>query len=375
MKPFDCLSVKKQSKVNLVKKYCPYYIYIIVVVLQEMTTTTNTNNKLLYILPIFVLFFFIVLKYDGLMINHIIIVEIVIAVYVVAFYSYLDPWIGLIAFSIVVVWFLYRMFHQRVHYNIAKLNAATIPGQSSLVNLHTLSDSLSLRLHESSQIPKIIIQTGPANYSSKYKPHIQSIQNLNPDFQYMFFNDENIVHFFKTHYPEYYDTYQSLPVLIQRIDFFRYVAIYHYGGIYLDLDMTGLKSFDDEFLNHSCVFPVDEYIFKSMAKWSRYHPFLKEGCPFLLGQYAFAAEPRHPFLLHLINNIHLNLDNILYENANKKKKKKHEREVFVYTTTGPDYVTQCFMNYWNKSQIYILDCGVRQHLGIYAKHQYFGSWK
>jgi mannosyltransferase OCH1-like enzyme len=183
----------------------------------------------------------------------------------------------------------------------------------------------------------------------------------------MFFTDENIVDFFKAHYPEYYKTYLNLPIKIQRIDFFRYVAVYHYGGFYLDLDMLCLTSFNN-LLNYECIFPVDEYISGELCKHQRYKEFCDNKQNFLLGQYAFAASPKHPFIKKLIDNIHNNINKYI-------KYVDFGSDDYVYKTTGPDFVTEVYMKYNDSDSIFILDNGKRQYFGNYAKHNYFGSWK
>jgi len=303
-----------------------------------------------YFIPILLICFFLCLKWNGFITNPW--MEIMIAIYIVLFYTYLNLPLGIFVLILTFLWFLYRIYYSKIIYEINYLNKTSQKGK----------------------IPKRIIQTGPTNNLSKYSSYISLVKSMNPEYEYLFFNDQDINLFFKEYYPNYFETYEKLPLLIQRIDFFRYVAVYHYGGIYLDLDMRILKPFDEEFLCHKCVLPIDEYLKDYMIKWKRYQPFLQQNCHFLLGQYAFAAESKSPFVLNLVENIHQNIDWIVSSFQNQKRNKR-EREWFVYQTTGPDYVTQQFINYHNKSEIFILDCGQRQHLGRYAKHDYLGSWK
>ena len=217
-------------------------------------------------------------------------------------------------------------------------------------------------------IPKIIIQTWKTNnVPQRYMPLIDSVKQHNPDYEYLFFTDESIEKFFKTHYPEYWNTYNNLPIKIQKIDFFRYVAVYHYGGFYLDLDISVLKPFDP-LLRNSCVFPVDEYIDMRVCKHPRYKPYCDRGHNFLLGQYAFAASPKHPFIKSLIDHIHTNLNKYI-------RQVDFNSEDYIYKTTGPDFVTDIYINYKNKNGIKILDNGRRQYFGDYARHNYFGTWK
>ena len=81
--------------------------------------------------------------------------------------------------------------------------------------------------------------------------------------------------FMQTHYPSFYRTFKSYKYLIQQIDAIRY----HYGGIYLDLDI-GTKRPMDRYLNHDLV------LVKSMNVSSSYtnalmmvsvrNPFMKQ---------------------------------------------------------------------------------------------------
>lgn len=218
------------------------------------------------------------------------------------------------------------------------------------------------------KIPKIIIQTWkddtiPAHYLSL----IDSLKENNPDYKYLFFTDQTIEKFLSENYPEYYETYLKLPVKIQKIDFFRYIAVYHYGGFYMDLDVNGLKSFDT-LLNKKCIFPIDEIITKKRCENKRFKPFCDRNNYFLLGQYSFAAVPHHPFIKILIDTIHVKLN----EYIKIVDLKSHN---YVYQTTGPDFVTDLYIKYPNKDEITILDNDKYQHFGDYAKHNYFGTWK
>ena len=224
------------------------------------------------------------------------------------------------------------------------------------------------KLIKTNQIPKIIIQTWKNDsIPEHYLPLIDSLKKNNPDYKYLFFTDKTIEEFLNEHYPEYYKTYMKLPLKIQKIDFFRYIAIYHYGGFYMDLDVNGMKSFDN-LLNEECIFPIDEYINKRMCSIGRYKPFCDRNNYFLLGQYSFAAIPQHPFIKVLIDTIHTNIDDYI----EKADLKSHN---YVYQTTGPDFVTDLYIKYPNKKKVFILDNGKRQQFGDYAKHNYFGTWK
>ena len=223
---------------------------------------------------------------------------------------------------------------------------------------------------QNNSIPKIIIQTWKTkNIPEKYKNDIQSVKNYNKNYQYIFFSDDDIEYFLKINYPKYYETYKKLPVKIQKIDFFRYIAVYHYGGFYFDLDITGLYPLD-ELLDYECVFPVDLLITPNKCNRNRLKKYCALGMNILLGQYAFGARPNNNFIKTLIDGIHNNIDNYI-----KKYEKYGETLQYVYSSTGPDYVTDIYIDYNKKDEIHILDFDYAQYFGKYAKHNHYGTWK
>jgi mannosyltransferase OCH1-like enzyme len=229
-------------------------------------------------------------------------------------------------------------------------------------------------------IPKNIIQVwidfhhkldSSLEYPISYKGFVKTITEVNPTYHHMFFTQEKIEEFLKKEYPEYYQTYRKLPVNIQKVDFFRYIAMYHYGGFYFDLDITALEPLD-ELLSLECVFPIDNFIDANMCPVPRYKPYCEKNMDFLLGQYAFAARPRHDFIKKLIDGIHENIDNYIQL---FKSNTYENHEFYIYQTTGPDYVTNQYIDYTTKENITILEYPIRQYFGKYARHSFKGSWK
>lgn len=230
---------------------------------------------------------------------------------------------------------------------------------------------------DNNTIPKIIIQTWKDNdIPEKYRDDIASIKKMNPDFKYMFFTDEDIENFLKENYPEYYITFQKLPVVIQRIDFFRYCAVYHYGGFYFDLDMMGMYPIKD-LLQYDCVFPIDQYISPYNCRKPRFKHYCNMDTNFILGQYAFGAKPKNDFIKTLIDEIHNNIDRIIedYETNNFTDRKAYPYLQYIYSSTGPDLVTDVYVEYQPKDDIHILHYNNNQFFGKYAKHKFYGTWK
>jgi mannosyltransferase OCH1-like enzyme len=82
---------------------------------------------------------------------------------------------------------------------------------------------------------------------------IQLMANKNPEYQYYFYSDEDILDFIQTHYSsEIFEAYRRLQIGAAKADFWRYLILYKYGGIYLDIDshisidINSFLNFDDK---------------------------------------------------------------------------------------------------------------------------------
>jgi hypothetical protein len=145
------------------------------------------------------------------------------------------------------------------------------------------------------QIPKRIIQTGKHHQQPLLnRAMMTSIRLLNPDYEYLFFDDVGVEEFIEREFPEYRELFHSFPFRIQRFDFFRYLAVYRYGGFYFDVDVM-LASGVSDLLDYGCVFPFEGLTLNLYLR--RQHNMDWE-----LGNFAFGAAPEHPFIGALIKN-------------------------------------------------------------------------
>lgn len=216
-------------------------------------------------------------------------------------------------------------------------------------------------------IPRNIIQTGQPEHIRACAEYLESISKYAHNFVRRTYSNEGMRDFMEREYPQWLAVFDRLPVFIQSVDFFRYVAVYHFGGVYLDMDVRMLRGFGHDFLQESCVFPVDTLISQTTAPEERFSYFKKAGQRFLLGQYAFAADAKHPFIKFLIDGIVDNIDAII--NANNGGR------LYIYQTTGPDYVTRRYMEFPQREEVHVLTGVGPQRFGAYAQHHHMGSWK
>ena len=149
--------------------------------------------------------------------------------------------------------------------------------------------------HMHGPIPKRIIQTGKhAEQPLKNRAMMANVRLLNPDYEYLFFDNENVRAFLQQEFPQYVPVFEAFPYPIQRYDFFRYLAVYRYGGFYFDLDVL-LASDLSSVLSTGCVFPFEGLTLSR-------HLRDQLGMDWEIGNYAFGAAAGHPFLAAVIDN-------------------------------------------------------------------------
>lgn len=95
-------------------------------------------------------------------------------------------------------------------------------------------------------IPRIIHQT----WKDKNLPPIiyklvsENISFLKQNgYELMFWTDEMILKLISEEYPNFYNIYKLARTGVQKGDIARIILVYHYGGIYIDLDVLILKDF------------------------------------------------------------------------------------------------------------------------------------
>jgi len=95
-------------------------------------------------------------------------------------------------------------------------------------------------------IPKIIWQTHEWDYNNLpivYKKTSQTWKNLNPLWEYKYFNRTQRESFIVDNYPHLVKTYLDEPG-VRQADIWRYCVVHKYGGVYADMDSVCVKPLD-----------------------------------------------------------------------------------------------------------------------------------
>lgn len=225
-------------------------------------------------------------------------------------------------------------------------------------------------------IPKRVIQTDKTDaLPLRARAAVANIRLLNPDFDYVFYDDAAVEDFVRTHYPEYVELFHSFPVPIQRYDFFRYLAIHKHGGFYFDVDVF-LAAGLEPLLIKGCVFPFER------LTWSEYLR-RRHGMYIEIGNYAFGAAPGHPFIEAVIHNcVRASRDEAWRDEVFQGLPRILRRELFVIYTTGPGLVSRTLAEYGNRDApvevLYdgdICDKASWNQFGRFGVHLMQSSWR
>ena len=158
-------------------------------------------------------------------------------------------------------------------------------------------------------IPRIIHQIAPCDrdkWPAIWRPCHESWRRRFSDFEHFLWNDDSdLISFIETHYPDYAPAFKRMPTLIMRVDFIRYAILYHYGGIYADMDMYCYRNFYDELdaqKAHIVELDCSDYpVENSLMAAPRNHPFFYQ-CLNQAHQRFIKLERTHPSALNRLRS-------------------------------------------------------------------------
>ena len=194
---------------------------------------------------------------------------------------------------------------------------------------------------------------GESKIPQKYEKYYKSCLKVNNDFQRIIWDSNKIDNLLKNHYPEYINFYESLPLMVQKIDYAKYIILYHYGGIYIDMDVKCLKNIkkllnmfsDADFI--VSLLPMNKVEISSinmMNKFSKKNKKLK--IKNMINNGIIISRKRLDLLKQLIDGIK---DNFY------KKYNKNLRDLYIFNTTGPIIFTHIINKYQGNKNIKVID--------------------
>ena len=149
-------------------------------------------------------------------------------------------------------------------------------------------------LNSNTKIPKKIVQTWEHKH---FEPEFESMlinswKQLNPTYEYVLFDDNEIDQFIKDNFDiSIYSAYKNIIPGANKADLFRYCYLYINGGVYVDIDTLCIGTLDKFIpLDADFVVPIDLNVNPNEGKYNLFNAFI-------------ASIPKHPILLNCISKI------------------------------------------------------------------------
>jgi mannosyltransferase OCH1-like enzyme len=189
-------------------------------------------------------------------------------------------------------------------------------------------------------VPKIIHQTWTdTNIPEHLKLMQKTVIDLHSDYEYKFWTDVDLEEFLLQNYPNTFLFYEkAFPYIIQKIDFIRLLLLYHFGGIYIDLDSVCIRNVDG-ILNYP----------STLVSTKPHNAFSKKHYPMVLNNAFMASERGSDFIKQILIRI------IEYENPIDYIEYCYLSVPYakVLKSAGPLCITDAYKAYQNKSFIHI----------------------
>jgi mannosyltransferase OCH1-like enzyme len=193
--------------------------------------------------------------------------------------------------------------------------------------------------------PPIALADGPASWVQ-----------LNPDWTYRLWQ-EHTAHALLQEFPSWLEAFYAFPEPIQRVDFFRWVVLFVYGGCYCDIDSRALV-------------PISTFM-NTISK--KNDEFLWIPSQFWVQNAVILASPRHPLIFQIIHNM---APHSLWS----KFWQSRRSVIHVFSTTGPGYVSTMLARYPKDTSVVFSPRICVKHLAeiknqvVLAQHAEAGTW-
>ena len=153
-----------------------------------------------------------------------------------------------------------------------------------------------------------------------------------PQWDHRLWDAYKIDAFLNKHYPLFIPEYSKFKYSVQGWDAIRYLLIYHYGGLYVDMDYESLEPIDKIIENCDCFFGEEPEEHKP------------SDLNIYIGNSLFGSRKHHPFIRLLVKMCFETPVNII----------ERDKIQYVLETTGPLMVTRMYNDFSLKQDVTLL---------------------
>lgn len=183
------------------------------------------------------------------------------------------------------------------------------------------------------KIPKIIhqIYEDPAGPSDLLLDISETWKDKHPDWEYRFWDKQKIGEFLETKCSKYIPMYKSFLYDVQRWDAIRYLILYHYGGLYVDMDYECIENLEPLLEDSDCCMGMEPIA--HAQKYSK---------PYIVGNALMASISGHRFFKDIVDTTFSEQLICPYSG------------LLVMESTGPFMITRKYSIYSEKENITLL---------------------
>ena len=196
-------------------------------------------------------------------------------------------------------------------------------------------------MNQQNRFPKNIFQVwfqGQKNLTDpKFRENVKNWKILNPDWNHHLLSDSDLREACRLFSEDCLQVYDSLSIMHMKIDLARYVVVYLYGGIYVDMDMYAMRSLKfSNYVNQiTRLYERGDHV----IGFSELH-FLNRLEKWVNGSYnnsIMMCNPRNPTMRSFIE--------FVLQRCKKYKDSRYlTKEIIVNLTTGPRSFSNFFQN-------------------------------
>jgi mannosyltransferase OCH1-like enzyme len=179
-----------------------------------------------------------------------------------------------------------------------------------------------------------------------FNENVKNWQILNPSWKLHFVSNDELRNACKTFSKECLETYDSFDLLHLKIDLGRYVLLYLYGGIYVDMDMYVLRGLHTSIIINSLIKKASKkhILGLSSLNLDTHESLLFIGKQQVLNNAMMLSTPKHPLISLMIKSVI----------SNYKKQTAFENNSYdiIQNITGPVFMNKFFSNYINTPSLF-----------------------
>jgi inositol phosphorylceramide mannosyltransferase catalytic subunit len=166
------------------------------------------------------------------------------------------------------------------------------------------------RVEQVASIPRVLHQTFPSRILPiAFRENVRRLRELHPNWDYRFYDDDDIVQYIRAHYGEEIFAYfmRIDPRYgAARADVFRYLLMYREGGVYLDIKSAARGPLD-EVLRSDDQYVLSYWRGSQFSGWGDY-PELREYGGREFQQWHIITAPGHPYLRSVLEIVLQNIE-------------------------------------------------------------------